>query len=65
MILGFNCEAAMAESTIRQLTSPAFVAGVAVGAGCAALYVRLLHSNTDNFQYSPNPFLEPVICQVL
>ena len=59
------CGAAMAEATIRHLASPAFVTGVAIGAGCAALYVRLLHSNTDIFKYSQNPFYKPVICQVL
>ena len=55
----------MAEATLRHLASPAFVTGVAIGAGCAALYVRLLHSNTDIFKYSQNPFYKPVICQVL
>ena len=31
----------MAGATIRHLTSPAFATGVAVGAACATLYVRL------------------------
>jgi len=42
VILDLGCLAAkMAEATIRHLASPAFVTGVAAGAACAALYVRL------------------------
>ena len=43
VILDLGCLVAkMAEATIRHLTSPAFVTGVAAGAACAALYVRFL-----------------------
>ena len=41
LTLDLGGEVAMAEATIRHLTSPAFVTGVAAGAACAALYVRL------------------------
>ena len=39
--MDLGCKVAMAEATFRHLTSPAFVTGVAAGAACAALYVRL------------------------
>ena len=53
LILDLSCLAAkMAEATIRHLTSPAFVTGVAAGAACAALYVRsnYLPPYVSNFQ---------------
>ena len=53
VILDLGCLAAkMAEATIRHLTSPAFITGVAAGAACAALYVRsnYLPPYVSNFQ---------------
>ena len=42
LIIAKEKQLIMAGATIRHLTSPAFVTGVAAGAACAALYVRLL-----------------------